>query len=720
MDVQRNAPAMGIFTRRFWENELFFAAEGRGAAIFYNGLAFFLTLLFSRTHAVFGAYPFALAYLAAATRRLPAALLGAIIGALTLGERGYIYAAVYVVLVLLRLVVSHPRPAGKFLPPSYAYFDEEPPLRAASACVCGLLPAVYQLLVGGLSYASVAFALSMVIFPTLAAILYGGYFESQKSLLFCLLVATPAAKGEADEPTETEISPRMAWLLALSLGALAFTVVLGLSEYSFLGISVALLFALFVALSFVLRLGILRGGVAALFAAAGLLTPAYLPAFAALSFMAWFFSRMGILPMLSAAVAAGEVVAFLFMGAESVLYFLPELLLCATLTWPFFKSRERIALFTGVIRDETEARMPPIGFLPPTNRMKELASAYATMGDAFDCLATAKEKNGNKENLLLARSFYMSAQVLTEAARCEAGSYKNDRNAARAVARALASAGLPATSVCVLGTGKRILYAEGIRRLPNKETEARLPTLLGAACGFRLAPPTFEKDGDRYRMQASSLPRFSLTYNRAAGARGEEESGDAFFSFTGGNDRFYALLSDGMGSGKEAAVTAGIAGAYLRGMLSTGISHAVALSGLNTLLASRGEECFATVDLLEVDLSNGRAAFIKSGAAGSYVRRGDSLFRIFSETAPIGILPDLDAEKTPFRLQDGDVVILLSDGVTGSQEETLWLCEMLTTGWLDDPEEMADKLLTGARRHNQARDDMTVVLLTVKENENGE
>ena len=155
-------------------------------------------------------------------------------------------------------------------------------------------------------------------------------------------------------------------------------------------------------------------------------------------------------------------------------------------------------------------------------------------------------------------------------------------------------------------------------------------------------------------------------------------------------------------------------------MLSSGISHAVALSGLNTLLASRGEECFATVDLLEVDLSNGRAAFIKSGAAGSYVRRGDSLFRIHSRTAPIGILPDLDAEKTPFRLRDGDVVILLSDGITGAQEEALWLCELLTVGWIDDPEEMADKLLSSARRHNEARDDMTVILLTVKENENGE
>ena len=718
MDVQKTPPAMGIFTRRFWEKELFSADEGRGAAIFYNGLGFFLALLFARTHAVFGAYPFALGYLAAATRRVPAALLGAIVGALTLGERGYIYAAVYVALVLLRLVVSHPRPKGKFFPPSHAYFDEEPPLRAASACVCGLFPAVYQLLVGGLSYASVAFSLSMVIFPTLTAILYGGYFESRKSLLFCLLAASPVARGEMKEEGGEEITPRMAWLLALSLGALGFTVTLGLSEYAFMGISVALLLALFLTFSFVLRLGLLRGGLGALFTAAGLLTPLYLPAFVAVGFMAWFFSRMGMLPMLAAAVAAGEVVAFLFTGTESVLYFLPELLLCATLTWPFFKNLHRIALFTGVISEDAEARMPPVGYLPPSPRMKELAAAYATLGDAFDCLAGAKQGEGNTENTILSRGFYMTAQVLQDAARREAHGYQNDKKAASAAARALAAAGLPAASVCVLGTGKRLLYAEGIRRRPHKETEERLPALLGAACGCRFAPPTFEADGDRYRMQASSIPRFGITYTRAAGARGEEESGDAFFSFTGENDRFYALLSDGMGSGKEAAVTAGIAGAYLRGMLSSGISHAVALSCLNTLLASRGEECFATVDLLEVDLMSGKAAFIKSGAAGSYVRRGDSLFRISSETAPIGILPDLDAEKTPFRLQDGDVVVLLSDGITGAQEESLWLCEMLTTGWLDDPEEMADKLLTGARRHNEARDDMTVILLTVKECEN--
>jgi stage II sporulation protein E len=149
-------------------------------------------------------------------------------------------------------------------------------------------------------------------------------------------------------------------------------------------------------------------------------------------------------------------------------------------------------------------------------------------------------------------------------------------------------------------------------------------------------------------------------------------------------------------------------------MLSAGMSCGVALESLNGILSARGEECSATVDLLEMDLLSGRAFFIKSGAAVSYVRRGERLFRIRAGTAPIGILPTPDAEKTEFRLQEGDAVIMLSDGISPSPDDAFWLCELLTSGWEEDTERMAERILSAARRENEARDDMTVAILTVQ------
>jgi hypothetical protein len=49
-----------------------------------------------------------------------------------------------------------------------------------------------------------------------------------------------------------------------------------------------------------------------------------------------------------------------------------------------------------------------------------------------------------------------------------------------------------------------------------------------------------------------------------------------------------------MGSGREAAVTSGISGAFLHQTLAAGASKGVAMRALNTVLAERGCECFAS------------------------------------------------------------------------------------------------------------------------------
>ena len=94
------------------------------------------------------------------------------------------------------------------------------------------------------------------------------------------------------------------------------------------------------------------------------------------------------------------------------------------------------------------------------------------------------------------------------------------------------------------------------------------------------------------------------------------------------------------------------------------------------------------------------------------MRRGSKLFKIRSRTFPIGILEDVDAERTTFALEAGDTVILLSDGVTEDVEEPLWLCEFLSTADLSAPD-AASAILAEARRHTLCRDDMTAAVLRV-------
>ena len=105
-----------------------------------------------------------------------------------------------------------------------------------------------------------------------------------------------------------------------------------------------------------------------------------------------------------------------------------------------------------------------------------------------------------------------------------------------------------------------------------------------------------------------------------------------------------------------------------------------ALEMLNCFVRGSGGEQFTTVDLMEADLYTGRARFIKSGAAPSFVIRNGQLYRLHSKTVPVGIMRALDAEAVSFELMAGDTVIMMSDGVTGSYEDCPWLYELLCGG----------------------------------------
>lgn len=789
MDVQ-TTNGKGRPLGRLVMREVFSQAENRGAALVYAALSLLFGFLFSRAHAVFSAYPFGIALLAVANRRIFFVFAGTLLGALSIGERGYAYCAVLVAVLLLRLLLSYPREGNKYLPASSALFREPGALRLATACVASAFPAIYELSLGGLSEASIAYAVTMATLPTLAAFTYLYFYESGE-YLFTLIAAEQGERGTGS------------WRLPLSLSAFAFTLLLSLRGVTLLGISLPLTVAAVLSFVFAARLGLLRALAATALFSLGTLSPALLPAYVAMAAVGALFFRMGVFSMLVAATAAGEVLAFLLLGVDSVISFLPEAVVAMALAYPIlFRLPQLFLLVKGKEEKAKTAAEEQFGRRrEPSDRLCRLAAAYADMQGVFTQLAAVSarpseaeyyaaarrvfeggcascalcrechEKGGKEgkkallslsaqgaggvvaanlkipDNLLsdcrirarlldgvresfaelernkkrgepharLAEECRMQAEVLTDAARAESRRQSVDAESTRRVLEALATRGATAGSVAVFGDRKKQLYIKDLRFDEENCPRTDLLAALEKACSCRFKAPVLEAEVGGLSLFAESEPRFSLTHVRAGHPRGGEISGDTFSAFEGEGEHFYALLSDGMGSGREAAITSGISGAFLRGMLSAGMSCDTALASLNGMLGARGSECSATVDLLSVDLFDGRAFFIKSGAAVSYVRRGDSLFRIRASTAPIGILPALDAKKTEFSLQAGDVVVMLSDGVCGTPEDAFWLCELLTAGWEEDTELMADKILSAARRENEAGDDMTVALLSVKE-----
>jgi stage II sporulation protein E len=231
-----------------------------------------------------------------------------------------------------------------------------------------------------------------------------------------------------------------------------------------------------------------------------------------------------------------------------------------------------------------------------------------------------------------------------------------------------------------------------------------------------------------------TLPRLRADYLHrcvAADPGGLRQSkrtvcGDTLRLFEGDDGMFYALLCDGMGNGRGAALTSGISAVFLERVLRTGVGVQTALRLLNQYLLSRrggdGEECSSTVDLLELDLYRGRARFIKSGAAPSLILREGRLFRLTSHTVPIGILQAIDAQVIPFDIQPGDHILLMSDGVTdttlpGDRGDD-WLSDILSSaaagGTITDESALIDSIFAQARSRGSS-DDMSIISIQISE-----
>lgn len=794
MDVQRPQVTAGFSLRRFFAREFFCGAESRGTAALYSALSFALSLLFARTHALFGAYPFALAFLAAADRRLPFAFAGACIGALTLGERGYVYAVAYLLLILLRALISRPREEGRFFPACAEFFEEEGPLRAAACCVCGCFLSLYQLLVGGMAFASLAFAGTMLLLPVGACGLYMMYFSCGLSPYRIL---TEEASPVGARPTRTD------WQTAIGVAAIGFTLLLGAGDSALFGVSLSLCLAAFFCTFFPIQWGVLRGGVTAFLIACGTLDPLYFPAYAVLAVLCGLLRRLGLPYALIAGSIGSVLTAYAVCGAPAIVNFMPEILVSAALTWPLFRYLPDIAAWPEQSRQRALAASAAAvrAERPSVQRMEQLSAAYTSLSEIFsrlsasavrpseaeyreacravfdrhctgcagacgcwemgeknaeralaclseqyargtpptdirvpdslmracgcfprmreevrDACATLEEsKRRSEKNGVLALNYATTAEILSDAAAAVVREERDDPALGRAAARIFAEAGVAVRRVSVLGVRKRTVLAEGVKWRAERDREDALRAPLEELLHCDLCEAVFESRDNELCMRFDSRAHFTFSVHTASAAQGREVSGDAFSTFDGQGEYAYALLSDGMGSGREAAVTAGICGAFLRQTLSAGCGKNSALRALNQVLCARGVECSATIDLLELDLLYGKACFVKSGAAASYVKRGDNLFRIRSSTVPIGILQALDAEKIRFDMQVGDVVIMLSDGVSQTPEDAAWLCELLSGNLDGDGDAMAEKLLNAARSHTSGGDDMTVALLEIKE-----
>lgn len=267
--------------------------------------------------------------------------------------------------------------------------------------------------------------------------------------------------------------------------------------------------------------------------------------------------------------------------------------------------------------------------------------------------------------------------------------------------------------------------------------------------------------------------RLSVGYATAAA---EEISGDTAISSGLPDGSLALILSDGMGKGIRAAAESRAVARRLRKNLKSGMRPAFAIKEVNRYMlaceeaqakcddmrncrpkaredgqkcrpaiqecekkpeplqqaraarcssAAAGEaECFATVDLLIIDRNAAKAKFYKMGAASSFLLRNGKVKKFEQAALPIGIIPEVRLNHIAVRLKAGDIVVMVSDGVTEAARADgsngAWLHELLESRTAAElahlsARRLASEILDEAvlQYADRERDDLTVAVVKI-------
>jgi len=221
------------------------------------------------------------------------------------------------------------------------------------------------------------------------------------------------------------------------------------------------------------------------------------------------------------------------------------------------------------------------------------------------------------------------------------------------------------------------------------------------------------------KVTIEETPKFHVVSNVARQCKeGEKCNGDSYSFGKLADGSYMSVISDGMGSGPQAGRESEAAVELIEKFTSAGFSKITAINTVNSIMTLRfsQEEKFSTIDLSSIDLYTGEIDFLKVGAVATFLKSGDNLEIIKSKSLPIGVLDKADIDIQQKKLKNGDIIVMLSDGVLDYNEENVgridWLVDYLGKNNCNNPKELSEGILFEAKKlsGNKVKDDMTVLV----------
>lgn len=215
-------------------------------------------------------------------------------------------------------------------------------------------------------------------------------------------------------------------------------------------------------------------------------------------------------------------------------------------------------------------------------------------------------------------------------------------------------------------------------------------------------------------------PKFHTLQGVAKIGKGcEKISGDNFSLIELPSGKQGVILSDGMGAGQVAFQESAMVVEVLEELLNAGFPKETALQMLNTAMVMGREEVrFSTIDMSLLDLHTGKCEITKAGASTTFIKYKDRVESFKSTSLPMGVMAKMEVDGTERQLQDGDMVIMVTDGVMDALpvgEQDFLMHAIIEGTQIHNPKEMAHHILEQVLQCSGEvpLDDMTVVVIGI-------
>ena len=334
----------------------------------------------------------------------------------------------------------------------------------------------------------------------------------------------------------------------------------------------------------------------------------------------------------------------------------------------------------------------------------------------------AAEKNSAERKIrnireVVTDQFDGTALLLRDIA-AEAATVKSvDKKLSNAVKNVFESMNLPLFAcVCYYNTDDCLnIEVSGAKERLKKADISAITEELSDVCGCDLSKPVKRDTENARRLIFCEKPLLEAQFGKVSiNAEGEKFCGDCAENFVDQYGCAHMILSDGMGSGEHAALDSMMTAGLVARMIRAGFRFGPAIKLVNSALLLKSEdESLATVDAFSINLYTGFANFYKAGAETSFVLKNGHASKVESVSLPVGILGGAEFEQNSMHLGEGDVVALVTDGVTAGGSE--WIPSELKSLGEKTAEEIASGIAKTAfeRRNDGHSDDITVAVMKI-------